>query len=95
MRDGALPHILVAASPLRVRHFSGLLTIRQGAVQLQQATLESPGANYAVTGKASDEPKLDFKLVRKVLPGMTVTGTLAEPVFPLIRRPETQSALKP
>jgi len=95
MRDGALPHILVAASPLRVRHFTGLLTIRQGAVELQKATLESPGANYAVTGKASMSRKLDFKLVPEGSPGMTVTGTLSDPRVSPVRRSETQAALKP
>jgi hypothetical protein len=95
MRDGALPHILVAALPLRVRHFTGILTLRQGAVQLQQATLESPTTNYAVTGKASMSRKLDFKLVPEGSPGMTVTGTLSEPRVSPVRRPETQAALKP
>jgi hypothetical protein len=94
MRDGALPHILLATAPLRVRHFTGLLAIRQGAVELEQATLESPTASYAVSGKASMSRKLDFKLVPEGSPGVSVTGTLSEPRVSPVHRPETQAALK-
>lgn len=95
MRDGALPHILLTSTPLRVRHFTGMLAVRQGEIEFQEATLDSPTSSYAVTGKASQSRKLDFKLVPEGAPGLTVTGTLSEPRVAPVHRPETQAALKP
>jgi hypothetical protein len=63
MRDGVLPHIVVASVPLRVRRFTGLLSLSAGEIQLQDASLEAPAATYAVTGTASMTRKLDFRLV--------------------------------
>jgi hypothetical protein len=95
MRDGSFPRVLVSSAPLHVRRFTGTLTLRKGDIELQQATLESPAATYAVTGKVSDSRKLDLKLVPEGSAGLTVTGTLAEPHVTAIRRAETQAALKP
>jgi hypothetical protein len=95
MRDGVFPHVLVSSAPLHVRRFTGTLTLRKGDIELQQATLESPTTTYAVTGTVSDNRKLDVKLVPDGSAGLTVTGTLAEPRVAVIRRPETQAALKP
>jgi hypothetical protein len=94
MRDGLFPHVLVSAAPLQVRRFTGILSLRKGEIELQQATLESPAATYAVTGKASNSRKLDFKLVPEGSAGLTVTGTLSDPRVTAIHRPETQAALK-
>jgi uncharacterized protein involved in outer membrane biogenesis len=94
MRDGIFPHVLVSSAPLQVRRFNGTITIRKGEIELEQAALESPTTNYSVTGKASDNRKLDFKLVPEGSAGLTVTGTLTEPRVTAIRRPETQTALK-
>ncbi len=95
MRDGSFPRVLVSSAPLHVRRFTGTLTLRKGDIELQQATLESPTATYTVTGTVSESRKLDLKLVPDGSAGMTVTGTLAEPRVVLIRRAETQAALKP
>jgi hypothetical protein len=116
MRDGGLPHIVVASVPLRVRRFTGVFTLLQGEVQLQEATLEAPSATYSVTGTASMNRKLNFRLVpegsasgeaavparldgRDARPsirgGLTVTGTLSDPIVSLARRSETEAALKP
>jgi hypothetical protein len=95
MRDGSFPRVLVSSAPLHVRRFTGTLTLRKGDIELQQATLESPTATYTVTGTVSESRKLDLKLVPDGSAGMTVTGTLAEPRVALIRRAETQAALKP
>jgi hypothetical protein len=94
MRDGTFPHMVLTTAPLRVRRFTGLLAVRQGEVDLQEATLESPAASYAVTGKASMSRKLDFKLVPEGSPGLAVTGTLSDPRVAPAHRPETQAALK-
>ena len=95
MRDGSFPRVLVSSAPLHVRRFTGTLTLRKGDIELQQATLESPTATYAVTGNISDNRNLDVKLVPEGSAGLTVTGTLAEPRVTAIRRAETQAALKP
>jgi AsmA-like C-terminal region len=95
MRDGALPHILLSSTPLRVRRFSGILSAKDGDFELREATLDSPTTSYTVTGKASLARKLDFKLVAEGSPGLNVTGTLAEPRVVPAQRPETQAALKP
>ncbi len=95
MRDGALPHILLNTTPLRVRRFSGILSAKDGAVELQESTLDSPTTSYTVTGKASLTRKLNFKLVAEGAPGLNVTGTIAEPRVAPAQRPETQAALKP
>ena len=95
MHDGSLPHVLVAAAPLRVRRFTGTLVFSKGELELQQASLESPTAIYAVSGKASTVGKLDVKLVPEGSAGIAVTGTLSEPKVTPIRRSETQAALKP
>lgn len=95
MRDGALPHLVVASLPLRVRRFTGMLTLLRGEVQLQEASLEAPTATYAVTGTASMNRKLDFRLVPEGSAGFTVTGTLSEPRVSPAHRSETEAALKP
>jgi hypothetical protein len=95
MRDGSFPRVLVLATPLHVHRFTGNLTLRKGDIELQEATLESPTATYAVTGNVSGNRKLDLKLVPEGSAGLTVTGTLAEPRVTAIRRAETQAALKP
>ena len=46
--------------------------IGKGQVELEQATLESPTTSYSVTGKASDNRKLDFKLIPEGSAGLTV-----------------------
>jgi uncharacterized protein involved in outer membrane biogenesis len=94
MRDGALPHLTLTAARLRVRRFTGLMAVRQGDIELQQAILESPTVSYAVTGKASMGGKLDFKLVPEGSAGLMVTGTLSDPRVAPVHRPETQAALK-
>jgi len=94
MRDGSLPHIMVSSAPLRVRHFTGVLATKDNNIELQDAILEAPTANYAVSGKASLNRKLDFKLLSEGA-GFTVTGTLAEPRVVPVRSPETEAALKP
>ncbi len=94
MRDGVFPRVLVSSAPLQVRRFNGTATIGKGQIELEQATLDSPTTSYSVTGKASDDRRLDFKLIPEGSAGLMVTGTLSEPRVTAVRRPETQTALK-
>ena len=95
MRDGALPRIALGGDPLKIRRFTGLLTLNDGEVLIRDGTLNSPAANFVVSGKASLKGKLDFKLVPEGSPGFSVTGTLAEPRVAVAHHPDTRAALKP
>ena len=95
MRDGVLPHIMLAGGPLRVRRFTGRLDFHGGEVEMQEAILDSPSASFAVTGTASMNRKLDFKLVQEGSSAFSVTGTLSEPRVAPARHAETRAALKP
>ena len=94
-RDGILPHFTLASTPLRIRRFTGALYLAQGEFTLRDAKLQSPAANYLMTGSASMAQHLDLKLVQKGSPAFTITGTLADPRIAAVRHAETQAALKP
>jgi hypothetical protein len=66
-----------------------------GEIALQHATLITPEASYAVSGKASLSRKLDFNLSPQDGQAYRVAGTLSEPTITPARRSETQAALKP
>ncbi len=95
LRDGALPHIALAASPLRVRRFTGSLDFRGPQVEMRDATLDVPGASFVVNGTAFKSKKLDFKLVQEGVSAFNVTGTLSDPQVAPANRAETRAALKP
>jgi hypothetical protein len=94
-RDGILPRFALASTPLRIRRFTGVLDLAHGEFTLQDAKLQSPAANYLMTGSASMAQRLDLKLVQKGSTAFTVTGTLADPRVVAVRHAETQAALKP
>jgi hypothetical protein len=95
LRDGALPHIALAASPLRVRRFTGSLDFRGPQVEMREATLDSPSASFTVSGTASMSKRLDFKLLQEGASAFNVTGTLSDPQVAPAHRAETRAALKP
>jgi hypothetical protein len=95
LRDGDLPHIALAGSPLRVRRFTGSLDFRGPQVEMRDATLDVPGASFVVNGTASTSKKLDFKLVQEGVSAFNVTGTLSDPQVAPANRAETRAALKP
>jgi hypothetical protein len=94
-RDGELPHITIGSTPLLMRHFSGVVAIEHGEIDLQHATLVAPEASYNVSGKASLARELDFTFSRQDAPVFRVAGTLAEPTVSSVRKSETRAALKP
>jgi AsmA family/AsmA-like C-terminal region len=95
LRDGTLPHIALAGSPLRVRRFTGSLDFRGPQIEMREGTLDSPNASFAVSGSASLNKRLDFKLVQEGAPAFNVTGTLFDPQVTSASRAETRAALKP
>ena len=92
MHDGSFPHLILGNSPLRVRRFTGELSLHDGEFAIQEARLESSKGNFQVTGTVSSARKLDFKLFHDGAAGFTITGTLAEP---LAVHADTQAALQP
>lgn len=95
MREGALSHMTLAGSPLRVRRFTGSMEFRDGQIAMKEATLDSLGATFVVHGTASLSKKLDFQLLKEGASAYNVTGTLSEPQVAPAHRAETQAALKP
>lgn len=95
MQDGILPHIALASGPMKVRRFAGQLTIADGELKMEDATLQSPSAAFLVSGKASMARELDFKLVQEGSPVINITGTVTEPRVETGNHVETRAALKP
>jgi len=95
MRDGIFPHVLLASSPLRVRHFSGALVVEDGDLILQNGTLDAQNGTFVVTGKTALGRKLDLKLAQDHSSGYAITGTLADPQVAAARHPQTEAVLKP
>lgn len=90
IRDGSLAHISLAEDegPLKIATLSGQARLRDGKIELKDARLDSSAGKFHVSGTASLQRELDFKLSRlpsgAATSGYTITGTLAEPrVVPL------------
>jgi AsmA protein len=81
IRNGSLPHIEIPESPgpLPVRHFTGELTLKEGAWRLSSGKLQSADASYQVNGTASALGIFDFALTRDDEHSWTITGPFAEP----------------
>lgn len=94
MQEGTLPHIALATGELKIRHFSGRLSIANSRIEMQDGKLQSPSATYAVTGNATLTRDLDFKLVQEGAPTILVTGTIADTQVEFSRRTETRAELK-
>jgi len=101
MRDGSLPHISLAgeAEPIRVTRFVGQARLHPGKIEMKDATLDSPGGKFQLSGTATLKGDLDFKLATRpngpAREGYTITGTVAEPRVIRLVAPETQAKLKP
>jgi hypothetical protein len=104
LREGVLPHILLASDegPLRIAHWQGHARLRGGRIEIDKGKLISPMGAFEVSGTASLGLVLDLKLARggEVKPARagsmvySITGTVAEPRVALTT-PETQARLKP
>lgn len=100
MRNGSLPHVALAddPDPLKVTRFAGQAHLHSGRIDMNDATLASPGEKFQLSGNASLTGELDLKLARMpenaVAPGFTITGTLQAPRVTPSASSETQARLK-
>ena len=101
MTDGSLPHFFLAADAesLKVATFVGQAQLDSGALEIEDARLNSLDGQFQLTGSASLTGELDLKLARTptgaTAPGYTVTGTLESPRVVQSASPQTQAKLKP
>jgi AsmA protein len=79
LHSGDLTHVVVDDSPLRLRRFAGLMTLKAGKFEVQHGILDTTSGNYSVSGTASWSRQLDFSLASDNAPNFTVTGMLASP----------------
>ena len=96
-REGSLPHLTLAgeSAPLRISRFVGRLLLHAGKFEIDQGKLQTPGGIYQLSGTASLDRVLDFKLARDGAPGFSITGTVDQPRVAVSTTPDTQAALKP
>lgn len=99
IHDGALPHIslLEDEGPLKIVRLSGQAKLHKAHIDLTDATLNTLGTSYEVSGTASLQRVLDLKLTP--MPSATgtryaITGTLADPRVAALPGAE-QAKLKP
>jgi uncharacterized protein involved in outer membrane biogenesis len=101
MRDGRLPHVALSedAGTFKVTEFSGQARLHAGEIEMKDASLESPDGKFRLSGTASLQGELDFRLARTpnggAGSGYTITGTLEEPHVNPASSGETQARLKP
>ncbi|MGA1987645.1 MAG: AsmA-like C-terminal region-containing protein [Candidatus Sulfotelmatobacter sp.] len=100
MKDGTLPHVALGddAEPLKITRFAGLAKLHAGTVEVKDSGLESAGGKFQVSGNATLQGELDFRLTRNpggAAPGFAISGTLAEPRVAQVAGAETQARLKP
>jgi hypothetical protein len=95
MQEGSFPHIALTGGLLKVRSFNGRLTIADGQIEMQDASLQSPTTTYAVSGRASLARDINFKLLQEGASSVLVTGTVEDPQVEVSHRTETRAELKP
>lgn len=101
MKEGKLPHVMLRedAQPLQITHFAGQARLHAGKIELKDAMLNSPDGQFQLSGTASLQRELEFKLARLPFgasaPGYTISGTLEEPRVVRSSTLATQARLKP
>jgi len=103
LRNGTLPHIILTADsgPLRITRWQSDARLHNGKIEIEKTRLISPAATYELSGAASLNQALNFKLTRSATATAggsslyAITGTVTEPRVVLIPTPETQARLKP
>jgi hypothetical protein len=96
--NGSFPRVTLGdhASALKIQKFIGEVRLHDGTFEITDGKLNSPDARYEVTGTATLNREIDFKIVRDPPASgtYTVTGTLAKPEVAQVAGPE-QARLKP
>jgi hypothetical protein len=95
MQEGSFPHIALTGGSLKVRSFTGRLTIADGQIEMQDASLQSPTTTYVVSGRASLGREINFRLLQDGASSVLVTGTVEDPLVEVSHRTETRAELKP
>lgn len=104
VRDGILPHVLLTsdAGALQFARWQGGARLHHGQIEIEKSELVSDSGNCEVSGTASFERALDFKLIagsdmKTAGAGSlvySITGTVAEPRVAVSATAE-QARLKP
>ena len=98
--DGSLPHVFLddSVETMKIRNFSGRAQLHDGTIEVTDAQLDSPQGKYEVSGTATLEREIDFRLTRvpagSGTSAYTITGTVAQPHVTAVSRTE-QARLKP
>lgn len=80
--DGVLPHVSLTngTERLQVSRFNGQIRLHDGEIEFSDGKLDSPDAQYKVSGTATFKREIDFKMSRVPAgTAYTLTGTLAQP----------------
>jgi hypothetical protein len=96
--NGRFPRVFLGdhEPALKIQKFSGEVHLHAGTFEITDGQLNSPDARYEVTGTATLNREIDFKIVRDAPASgtYTVTGTLAKPQVAQVAGTE-QARLKP
>ena len=96
--NGSFPRVFLGdhAPALKIQKFNGEVRLHAGTFKITDGELNSPDARYEVTGTATLNREIDFKIVRDTPASgaYTVTGTLAQPRVEQVAGAE-QARLKP
>jgi AsmA protein len=98
--DGSLPHVLFRdrTETLKIRKFTGQAQLHAGTIEVSEGELDAPEGTYEVSGTATLNREIDFKMARvpagSGASSYTITGTLADPRVTHINSTE-QAQLKP
>ncbi|HKU24784.1 MAG TPA: AsmA family protein [Candidatus Sulfotelmatobacter sp.] len=99
VRDGILPHILLAGStePLRASELKGKAHLQGGDIEISDTQMISPDGTYGLTGTVSLDRQVNLRLTRvpnqQENAGYTISGTLETPRITALTRTE-QARLK-
>ncbi len=100
VRDGVLPRVILnpEESPFRFTNFAGQAQLRNRAIEVKDARIDSRSGKFGLSGTASPKRELDLRLTgipsRTASPGYAIGGTLAEPKVSRLDGSETQARLK-
>lgn len=98
MKDGTLPHVSPDDDALKVARLVGEARLHSEAIETKDARLDSPAGKFLVSGTASLNGELDFRLAKvpasATAAGYTVTGTVDLPRVARLPGTETQAQLK-